>query len=150
MASSSPPAPPLLRILCLHGSRQDAEVFSQRVEVLRRRLRDVAVSEPAVLAHPWHASVYCTAPQLHCIVVRLVVDSREVGNSVSRYLSQALGMLHTKCTASLKGPSVVTCMAVARQISFPTSHASPPHPCSILFYFRSVVLPSSLTGPGLS
>jgi hypothetical protein len=33
-----------LRILCLHGSRQDGQVFSQRLKTLEKKLRDVAVS----------------------------------------------------------------------------------------------------------
>jgi hypothetical protein len=34
----------LLRVLCLHGSRQDGEIFSQRLEVLRRKLAGIVVS----------------------------------------------------------------------------------------------------------
>lgn len=32
-----------LRILCLHGSRQDGEIFSQRISKLRAKLSDIAV-----------------------------------------------------------------------------------------------------------
>jgi hypothetical protein len=35
-------APPRLRVLCLHGKRQDGEIFSQRLEKLARRLEPVA------------------------------------------------------------------------------------------------------------
>lgn len=33
-----------LRVLCLHGSCQSSEIFSQRIKVLTRKLQDVAVS----------------------------------------------------------------------------------------------------------
>lgn len=33
----------LLRILCLHGRGQDAEIFSQRLSTLRRKLAGIAV-----------------------------------------------------------------------------------------------------------
>lgn len=36
-------APTRLQILCLHGSRQDGEVFSQRLKVLRKKLAHLAV-----------------------------------------------------------------------------------------------------------
>eukprot|EP00873_Tetraselmis_striata_P034076 jgi/Tetstr1/454340/TSEL_004018.t1 len=39
---SPPPPPPRLRCLCLHGSRQDAEIFRQRVDKLARRLEPEA------------------------------------------------------------------------------------------------------------
>lgn len=33
-----------LQILCLHGSRQDGEVFSQRLKTLQKKLKSIAVS----------------------------------------------------------------------------------------------------------
>lgn len=35
-----------LQILVLHGSRQDGEVFSQRLKTLSRKLKNIAVSLP--------------------------------------------------------------------------------------------------------
>lgn len=35
---------PKLQILVLHGSRQDGEVFSQRLKTLTRKLKNIAVS----------------------------------------------------------------------------------------------------------
>ena len=37
-----------LHILCLHGSRQDGEVFSARLKTLRKKLGAIAVSAAAV------------------------------------------------------------------------------------------------------
>jgi hypothetical protein len=33
-----------LQILCLHGSRQDGEVFLQRLKTLKKKLKSIAVS----------------------------------------------------------------------------------------------------------
>lgn len=35
---------PKLQILVLHGSRQDGEVFSQRLKTLTKKLKNIAVS----------------------------------------------------------------------------------------------------------
>jgi len=41
-ASARDAAPPRLRILCLHGSRQSGEIFAARLRTLRRKLEPVA------------------------------------------------------------------------------------------------------------
>jgi hypothetical protein len=38
-----PPDQRRLRILCLHGSRQNGEVFGDRLSSLRRKLKNIAV-----------------------------------------------------------------------------------------------------------
>lgn len=49
-----------LHILCLHGSRQDGEVFSQRLKTLRKKLGAIAVSAAAVVR-----TGMCTCSAVH-------------------------------------------------------------------------------------
>jgi hypothetical protein len=54
-----------LQILCLHGSRQDGEVFSQRLKTLQKKLKSIAVSGNVPKPTSPNASYANSPSQLH-------------------------------------------------------------------------------------
>jgi hypothetical protein len=85
-----------LQILCLHGSRQDGEVFSQRLKTLQKKLKSIAVS-----GSPQVTCSLCSCRQSNCSVDKLSLpnSSQAIAPLVALAAIQNKSMLHVPTMA---------------------------------------------------